>query len=42
MKEICPDIVIEVEGTFRRRWGKDKADEVPVPEKKCPAAAHRA
>jgi hypothetical protein len=42
MREVCPDIVIEVEGTFRRRWGKDKADEVPVPEKKCPAAAPRA
>jgi hypothetical protein len=24
-------VAIEVEGSFRRRWGKDKADEVPVP-----------
>jgi DNA polymerase I-like protein with 3'-5' exonuclease and polymerase domains len=30
MREVCPDMVIEVEGCFRRRWGKDKADEVPV------------
>jgi hypothetical protein len=42
MKEICPDVVIEVEGTFRRRWGKDKADEIPLPEKQRPVAAPRA
>jgi len=30
MKEICPDIVIEVEGTFRRRWGKNKEDMIIV------------
>ena len=28
MKEICPDLLIEVEGGYYRRWGKDKADEV--------------
>jgi hypothetical protein len=42
MREICPDVAIEVEGTFRRRWGEDEADEIPLPEKKCPAAAQRA
>jgi hypothetical protein len=31
MREVCPDLPIEVEGTFRRRWGKNKEDEVPVP-----------
>lgn len=30
MKEICPDIRIEVEGAFHRRWSKDKADEIQV------------
>jgi DNA polymerase I-like protein with 3'-5' exonuclease and polymerase domains len=42
MREVCPDILIEVEGTFRRRWGKDKADKVPVPEKERLVAAPRA
>jgi len=32
MKEICPDIAVEVEGCFRRRWGKDKTDEVALPK----------
>jgi len=32
MKDICPDIAIEVEGTFRRCWGKDKADEIEIPQ----------
>jgi DNA polymerase I-like protein with 3'-5' exonuclease and polymerase domains len=36
MKEICPDMTIEVEGTFRRRWGKNKEDEVPVPAREDP------
>jgi DNA polymerase I-like protein with 3'-5' exonuclease and polymerase domains len=31
MREICPDVTIEVEGSFRRRWGKNKQDEIPVP-----------
>jgi DNA polymerase I-like protein with 3'-5' exonuclease and polymerase domains len=31
MKEICPDILIEVEGSFRRRWGKEKDDVIPIP-----------
>src|SRR5262249_32075412 len=40
MKEVCPDLVIEVKGSFRRRWGKDEADEVQLPEPQPqPAAA---
>jgi hypothetical protein len=31
MQEFCPDMRIEVEGAFRRRWGKDRADEIPIP-----------
>jgi hypothetical protein len=31
MKELCPDILIEVEGSFRRRWGKEKDDAIPIP-----------
>jgi DNA polymerase I-like protein with 3'-5' exonuclease and polymerase domains len=34
MKEICPDILIEVEGSFRRRWGKEKDDVIPLPPAK--------
>ncbi len=33
MKEICPDVNIEVEGAFRRRWGKNKDDVIIVNEK---------
>lgn len=32
MKEICPDMVIGVKGGFRRRWGKEEADEVNLTE----------
>jgi hypothetical protein len=39
MREVCPDMIIEVEGTFRRRWGKNKEDEVPVPAREGPATA---
>jgi hypothetical protein len=40
MKEICPDILIEVEGSFRRRWGKEKDDAIPIPPwTPTPAAA---
>jgi DNA polymerase I-like protein with 3'-5' exonuclease and polymerase domains len=38
MSEICPDVKIEVEGSFRRRWGKDKEDEVRLPERGCLAS----
>jgi DNA polymerase I-like protein with 3'-5' exonuclease and polymerase domains len=31
MREVCPDMEIQVEGVFRRRWGKNKEDEVPIP-----------
>ena len=31
MREICPNMDIQVEGAFRRRWGKNKEDEIAVP-----------
>jgi hypothetical protein len=34
MKEICPEILIEVKGSFRRRWGKDEEDEILLPARK--------
>lgn len=30
MQEICPDVAAEVKGEYRRRWGKDPADRIPV------------
>jgi hypothetical protein len=40
MAEICPDIRIEVEGSFRRRWGKNREDEIPLPvSERGPSAA---
>jgi DNA polymerase I-like protein with 3'-5' exonuclease and polymerase domains len=31
MRQVCPDIQIEVEGSFWKSWGKGKGDEVPLP-----------
>jgi DNA polymerase I-like protein with 3'-5' exonuclease and polymerase domains len=31
MQEICPNMLIEVEGNFRRRWGNHKDDKVALP-----------
>jgi DNA polymerase I-like protein with 3'-5' exonuclease and polymerase domains len=36
MREVCPDVLIKVEGAFRRRWGKDRQDAVEPP-KSAPA-----
>ena len=30
MREVCPDILIEVKGDFWRSWGKGKESKVPV------------
>jgi hypothetical protein len=31
MKEICPDVAVEVEGAVWRRWSKDRGDEIVLP-----------